>query len=57
LKAWQKPRKENPRKVVLGENDGSQKVRKQKGVVKKGKWQKTGEKVDRRQNSTKLVIR
>jgi len=57
LKAWQKPRKENPRKVVLGENDGSQKVRKQKGVVKKGKWQKTEEKVDRRQNSTKLVIR
>jgi hypothetical protein len=57
LKAWQKPLKENPRKVVLGENDGSQKARKQKGVIKKGKRQKTGEKVDTSLNSTKLVIR
>jgi len=57
LKAWQKPLKENPRKVVLGENDENQKVRKQKGIVKKGKLQKTGEKVDTGLNSTKLVIR
>ena len=32
-----RPLKENARKVVLGENNESQKVRKQKGVIKKGK--------------------
>jgi hypothetical protein len=32
-----RPLKENARKVVLGENNESQKVRKQKGFIKKGK--------------------